>query len=71
MTPTLDFCFPAARIRVQPAALAGGLTPENVATAMAKVKPYAVDVSSGVESSPGIKDPAKLRDFIQAAKSND
>jgi phosphoribosylanthranilate isomerase len=44
--------------------LAGGLTPENVGEAILTVRPYAVDVASGVESRPGIKDPAKLRDFF-------
>ncbi|AJE04911.1 phosphoribosylanthranilate isomerase [Geobacter pickeringii] len=51
-----------------PLVLAGGLTPENVAEAVATVEPYAVDVSSGVESAPGQKDPAKVREFIRRAK---
>lgn len=49
--------------------LAGGLTPENVSLAVHTVRPWAVDVASGVEAAPGRKDPEKLRAFITNAKT--
>lgn len=49
--------------------LAGGLTPENVGEAIARVRPWGVDVSTGVERSPGRKDPSKLRVFIATAQA--
>jgi phosphoribosylanthranilate isomerase len=51
--------------------LSGGLNSTNVAAAIHVVRPFAVDASSGVESSPGIKDPGKVMEFIKKAKVAD
>lgn len=51
-----------------PIIIAGGLTPENVASVISLAHPTAVDVSSGVELSPGIKDPQRIRDFIKQVR---
>ena len=55
-------------IHPKPLILAGGLNPENVAEAVQTVEPYAVDVSSGVEQRPGIKDHQKMVEFVERAK---
>ena len=68
---SLDWALGAEAVRQWPErqiVLAGGLTPENVAEAVRQVRPAAVDVASGVEVSPGVKDLAKVRAFIAAVK---
>ena len=64
---TWDWSLAATRRSRVPLILSGGLTAENVAAGIAAVDPYAVDVASGVEASPGTKDPDKLRAFMAAA----
>ncbi len=66
---TIDWERAAVIARKRRVILAGGLTPANVGAAVARVRPYAVDVSSGVESSPGIKDHALIQAFVSAAKA--
>ncbi|HEV3095486.1 MAG TPA: phosphoribosylanthranilate isomerase [Solirubrobacteraceae bacterium] len=63
---TFDWDLLAARRSKTPLILSGGLDPGNVAEAVERVRPFAVDTASGTESSPGHKDPAKLRDFFAA-----
>ena len=55
----------------KPLILAGGLTPENVAEAISEVQPYGVDLSSGVESSPGVKDAAKIQNLMKEVRRVD
>lgn len=62
---------PPAGQRTLPLILAGGLQAENVGTAIAQVRPYAVDVSSGVEQARGIKSVARMRQFIEAVHRAD
>ena len=51
--------------------LAGGLNPRNVAEAVRGIRPFAVDVSSGVEASPGLKDPILLQQFVEEVRRGD
>ncbi len=65
---TFDWALAALAAAARPLVLAGGLGPDNVAEAVRIVRPFAVDVASGVESAPGIKDGLRMRRFIEAAK---
>jgi phosphoribosylanthranilate isomerase len=62
------FALEMVRRSPVPVILAGGLTPENVAGAIRGIRPYAVDVASGVEVRPGIKDPSRVTAFVRAAR---
>ena len=62
-----NLALPAKKLG--PVIMAGGLTPNNVSQAIQRVRPYGVDVCSGVESQPGIKDHKQIRDFLKNAKA--
>lgn len=66
---TIDWSRAAAAAARRPVFLSGGLTPANVAAAIRQVRPYGIDLSSGVETTPGVKDPAKLRALFDAIES--
>jgi phosphoribosylanthranilate isomerase len=66
---TSDWQSAAQLARTTQLVLAGGLNANNVADAIAAVSPFGVDVSSGVEASPGVKDPTKIHEFVRRARA--
>lgn len=68
---TFDWELAVEARRLGPMVLAGGLNPENAGEAVRRVRPFGLDVSSGVEKSPGVKDHARMRDFVRAVRTAD
>jgi phosphoribosylanthranilate isomerase len=66
---TIDWAAAARVAGRRPILLAGGLTPENVGAAIARARPFGIDVSSGVEASPGVKDHARIRALFKAIEA--
>ena len=66
--PDLELCAEYVRASRLPVILAGGLNPENVEEAVRRVRPFGVDASSGLESSPGVKDHRKVVEFVRRAR---
>jgi phosphoribosylanthranilate isomerase len=66
---TFDWQLVRARRSTVPLVLSGGLTPDNVAAAIAATHPFAVDTASGTEAAPGVKDPAKVAAFVEAVNA--
>jgi phosphoribosylanthranilate isomerase len=66
-----DWAVASQVARIRRLVLAGGLTPENVGEAIRRVKPFAIDVSSGVERAPGIKDPSRIGQLFDAVRTTE